>query len=166
MFGLIFKSAAAILTLAGGASHRDFKVADLAFMAGSWEGKLQGATLEETWLAPKAGSLLGMMREDLDGKTAIREFEVIEETPEGVMMTIKHFNAKMEELPGRMLSRKLVTLKVDEATFESTGPEPKQKLTYRKNGKDGLFASIELTRNGQPVRLDIPMTRVGLKADH
>ena len=159
MFGLIFKSAAAILAIAGGTPHVDFKVADLAFMAGSWEGKLQGATLEETWLAPRAGSLLGMMREDLNGKTAIREFEVIEETPEGVMMTIKHFNAKMDELPGRMLSRKLVSLKEGEATFESTGPEPKQKLIYRKEGKDGLFAIVELLRNGQPVKLEIPMKR-------
>lgn len=137
----------------------EFKVADLAFMAGSWEGKLQNGNIEETWLAPKAGSLLGMMREEVDGKTVIREFEVVEETPEGLMMTVKHFTPLMEEIPGRLLSRKLVSLKVGEAVFESTGPEPKQKLIYTKDGKDGLKAVVELLRNGKPVRLEIPMKR-------
>mgnify|MGYP003345931123 CR=1 FL=1 len=137
---------------------RDYKVTQLSFMTGSWEGKLQTATLEETWLPPKASSLLGMMREEVNGKTAIREFEVIEETPEGIFMTINHFDSKLVPLADRKLSRKLISVNNSEAVFESI-TEPKQKIIYKKSGTNGLIAIVEIARNGTPVRLEIAMER-------
>lgn len=137
------------------------KVAQLAFMTGSWE-RQQGTTkMEEHWTTPVAGCMMGMFRQVAGDKTAVREFEVIEETPNGVIMTIKHFTPEMAEIPGRVLVRKLIQVKDDEATFESTGEEPKQKLIYTKTKDGGLGAKIELLRNGKVVTLEIPMKRMG-----
>ncbi len=140
-------------------STADFKVAGLAFMAGAWEGKFQNAVIAETWMSPKAGCLLGMMREDMDGKTLVREFEVIEEGPSGITMTFDHFNADMSAIPNRKLARKLVSLKDGEAVFEYSNGEDIQKLTYRKVGTDTLLAIIEQTRASKSNKIEISMKR-------
>jgi hypothetical protein len=116
--------------------------------------------MEEHWTAPAAGCMMGMFRQVRGEVISVREFEVIEETGTDVVMTIKHFTPDLKEIPGRVLVRNLVSVKGDEAIFESTGEGPKQKLVYRKDG-DVLNAKVELMRNGQPVTLDIPMKRSG-----
>ena len=161
MFGILFKSTFAALAIVGNNPARhEYKVTELAFMTGNWSTIMGHSVIEEHWMAPSSGSLLGMMREEVDGKTAIREFEVIEETPEGIFMNVKHFDAKMTELPGRKLSRKLVSITNNEVVFEESGPEPRQKLIYRKEGVDGLHAALEITRNGKPNRIEFPMKRM------
>src|SRR5206468_2932453 len=130
------------------------KVESLAFMAGAWEKSDGAVSMEEHWTAPQGGCMMGMFRQ-VNGDKKLREFEVIEESPEGMIMTIKHFSPDLKEIPGRVLVRKLASVTADEAVFESTGDEPKQKLVYKRNG-DTLNAKVELLRSGKVVTLDIP----------
>lgn len=47
---------------------------DLSWLAGDWCGDNQGVQLEETWLAPVGGQLLGMARTLRGGQVASFEF--------------------------------------------------------------------------------------------
>lgn len=60
------------------------KLADLSWMAGHWTGSKDGLQMEEIWLAPRGGVMLGMHR-DAKGAKASFEFLRIVETPDGIV---------------------------------------------------------------------------------
>ena len=62
----------------------DTKVDDLAWMTGHWTGTTDGWVIEEVWLAPSGGVLLGMHRET-NGPKARFEFFRIATTAEGIV---------------------------------------------------------------------------------
>jgi hypothetical protein len=58
----------------------------LAWMAGTWEGReASGVEMEEVWLAPKGGSLLGLHRDVAGGRTVSFEFLRIAAEKEGLV---------------------------------------------------------------------------------
>jgi hypothetical protein len=58
----------------------------LAWMAGTWEGReASGVEMEEVWLAPKGGSMLGLHRDVAGGRTASFEFLRIAAEKDGVV---------------------------------------------------------------------------------
>jgi hypothetical protein len=140
-----------------------FKVEQLAYMTGSWDTTRGNSHLEEHWMAPAGGCMMGMMRQTTDGKTGIREYEIIEETPEGILMTFKHVGPKMVDIAGRSLTRKLVSIKNDEAIFESLGPEPKQKIVYKKEADGSMNVLVEIDQNGKLRKIELPMKRMAAK---
>jgi hypothetical protein len=145
----------------GRGQEKPLKVESLAFMTGAWERTEGGVKMEEHWTAPLGGCMLGMFRQ-VNGERKLREFEIIEETPEGVVMTIKHFTPDLKEIEGRALVRKLVKATDSEAVFEATTEEMKPKITYKRDGST-LNAKVELVRQGKLVTLDIPFTRMAAK---
>jgi len=78
-------TAIALLALMAGAPE-SASVDALAWMAGTWEGRdNQGVEMEEVWLAPKGGTMLGLHREVAGGKTASFEFLRIALEKDGVV---------------------------------------------------------------------------------
>jgi len=51
---------------------------DLSWMAGTWRGTDHGLEMEETWTAPRGGTLLGVHRDIKGDKTVAFEFLRIE----------------------------------------------------------------------------------------
>lgn len=74
-------------SMAGGTES---KLDSLAFLAGSWERKVGNVTMEEHWTRPSGGCMMGMMRQVTDGRVSVREFILLEESEEGMRMTVKH----------------------------------------------------------------------------
>jgi hypothetical protein len=62
----------------------DPKLEDLSWMAGHWTGSSDGWQIEEIWLAPGGGVMLGMHR-DAKGEKASFEFLRIAQTAEGIV---------------------------------------------------------------------------------
>lgn len=62
----------------------EFSLDDLRWMAGHWRGSVDGVEMEEVWLAPRAGVMLGMHR-DAKATRASFEFIRIATTPEGIV---------------------------------------------------------------------------------
>ncbi|MEO8380918.1 MAG: DUF6265 family protein [Acidobacteriota bacterium] len=62
----------------------EMKVDDLSWMAGHWVGSAGDSTMEELWLAPSGGVMLGMHR-DVKGARTSFEFFRIAATPEGIV---------------------------------------------------------------------------------
>lgn len=82
------KTMAAVFVLAvaaAGAEGPAGALADLAWMAGSWEGRDGDALMEETWLSPRGGTMLGLHRDVVGSRTVSFEFLRIEASPEGVV---------------------------------------------------------------------------------
>lgn len=72
------------LALAVPAFAGDVKLEDLSWMTGHWSATVDGAEMEEVWLAPKGGVMPGMHRDVKNGR-AFFEFLRIAVTPDGLV---------------------------------------------------------------------------------
>jgi hypothetical protein len=128
-------------------------VASVGWLAGCWEGTLEnGATYEEVWLPPRAGTLVGLARMTRDDRTLSFEFIrilhdhgalVYSAQPSGRPPT--HFRA--------------TALDSRQVTFENPDHDFPHRIIYRFTPPDELFARIEGDLDGELRTMDFPLRR-------
>lgn len=122
------------------------KVADLAWLAGHWEGDGLSGKVEEFWSPPVGDNLIGMFRLMKDGKTHFTEFFSIVAEGESLVLKLKHFGPDLVgwEEKDKFVEFRLVKLSPTEANFDG--------LTYRKNGDQGLDVFVVFKSKDGKVR--------------
>jgi hypothetical protein len=148
----------AMLFVLGGYVHaQDAKLSvnGLGWMAGCWEWSVRGgATVtSEQWMKPAGGSLIGMGRTVRGGKTVSFEFLRIISGEGGIDYIAKPSSNKDET------AFRLVRSSASEVVFENLAHDFPQRIIYRKEKADSLFARIEGMQNGKLEGMDIPMKR-------
>lgn len=159
----IFLSVAAVLALLPawiGAQTAQIASAPadrLAWMSGCWS-RTNGATVvEEQWMAPRGGVLLGMGRTTVNGRVLEYEFLrvftagdtlVYGSIPSG--QTYAAFRAK--------------TIGARDIVFENLQHDFPQRIGYRAVNADSLIAFIEGPRGGTVRRTEFPYRRVSCPA--
>ena len=126
---------------------------DLAWLAGCWEGNVRGREVNEQWMKPAGGIMLGMARTVAQGKAAEFEFTQIREDKDGSIYYVAKPSGQAEA------SFKLVKLENKEAIFENPQHDFPQRIIYRLNPDGSLFARVEATANGKTRGLDYPYKR-------
>ena len=125
---------------------------ELAWLAGCWEGAQGDRRFEEVWLAPDAGTMIGMGRTVAGGRTLAHEFLQIRSDgdrlvyialPSGQAETI--FTA--------------VVISADRIVFENPDHDFPQRIAYQRESDGSLLAWIEGERDGQRRRIEFPMQR-------
>lgn len=106
----------------------------LAWMAGHWETRGEARHVEEVWLAPEGGMLLGMSRTVREGKAVAFEFLRIEERGAEVFYVASPQGAPPTDF-------RLVTAEGTRAVFENPAHDFPQRIEYRLDGKE-LVARI------------------------
>lgn len=110
-------------------------VADLAFLAGCWEGDLGGGTaIHETYTAPAGRAILGNSRVTREGGTLFFEFSRIADDGTGVAFR-PYPNGEAT------VSFALVRSGPGEAVFENPDHDHPQRIVYRREG-DRLTAEV------------------------
>lgn len=127
-------------------------VQDLAWLHGCWEQASANSVVEEQWMAPRAGTLLGLSRTVRDGRLREYEFILIREQ-EGRLVYRAH--------PSGQAAAEFVasTAAGTAVVFENPQHDFPQRIGYERRGDD-LLAWIEGVRNGQPRRIEFPYRRV------
>lgn len=135
------------------------RVADLAWMTGTWSGGMgQGGSLEENWAVPKNGSMAALVRGfSPDGTTNMIELISIEEENDSLVLRLKQWNPGMAPRYDGFQVMKLVESKDRVIKFENIGEGGLAKLGYSRPADDKFVISIELP-NGQEI--DIPLDAV------
>ena len=128
-------------------------ISDLSWLAGCWSSRGGEAGSEEHWLAPAGGSMLGVGRTVVDGKTVAHEFMQIRETEPGKLAFIARPSGQAEA------SFPLARLGENEVVFENPSHDFPQRVVYRRQGEE-LQARIEGTETGTDKRIEFPMDRV------
>ena len=130
-------------------------VESLSWMAGCWELSVpqRQMTIAEHWMKPAGGTLIGMSRTIRGGKTTGFEFIRIVTTEAGIDYIAKPSSSKDET------AFKLVRSSATEAVFENLAHDFPQRIIYKNQPPDGLFARIEANQNGKLNGMDIPMKR-------
>lgn len=135
----------------GARSERD--IDRLAWLAGCWERRAGDRVLEEQWMAPRGGTMVGMSRlvraEETLSHEAIRIFE-----REGALV---YAAAPATQAPAEFTSTSIADSAV---VFENPTHDFPQRIAYRHVAGDSLHARIEGERAGATHGIDFRMARV------
>jgi hypothetical protein len=142
----------AILSFGQNPATKSATLADLAWLAGCWEGREGDATLEEIWSRPSGGSMLGMSRKVKENRTVSFEF-----------MQFREENGRLVFLPqpggGARVPFPLKDSFAGKFTFENKEHDFPQRVLYERKGPALLLAAIEGTLNGKPEREEFQMRK-------
>jgi hypothetical protein len=118
-------------------------VGALSWMAGAWGGTIGGMEMEEHWTSAKAGSLIGMHRDVVKGRTVSFEFLRVEEQNGGLVYLSSPTGAPVTPFH-------LVEAGPARAVFANPQHDFPQRIIYWKDGAD-LRARIEGPQGGKTV---------------
>jgi hypothetical protein len=137
-----------LLVLTSGSAAAEEPAADpvnleeLSWMVGSWAGTDDGVEMEEHWIAPKAGLMLGVHRDVFPSGRAFFEFLRIEAGDDGVIYWASPRGRQatpfrlIESAPGRV-------------AFENPEHDWPQRILYWLEDKDTLAARAEGEQGGK-----------------
>jgi hypothetical protein len=128
-------------------------VAALSWMSGCWRQHSESRTVDEMWMAPSGGGMLGMSRTVAKGRIAEHEFLQIR-VVDGRIVYI----ARPSGQPEAMFTAAKVGAR--EVVFENPAHDFPQRIIYRLQPDGGIAARIEGTRDGKLRGIDFPMKRV------
>jgi uncharacterized protein DUF6265 len=123
------------------------------WLQGCWQSTRGESTVEEQWMPPRGGTMLGMGRTVRGGKTTEYELVVIKEQGDALAY---------EAHPSGQPSATFLSTMASESSvvFENAQHDFPQRVGYRRDGADGLQAWIEGDIKGKPRRVDFAYRRV------
>jgi hypothetical protein len=69
----------------------------IAFLEGRWLYEFEGGFMEETWLAPRDGSMTGTLRQIVGGATSMIEVFTVTQGEDGeVTLRLRHFDGDLQ----------------------------------------------------------------------
>ncbi len=127
-------------------------VTQLGWLAGCWEQADGPRLIEEQWMRPRAGLMLGISRTVVND--SLREYEQV-----AVFERSGHL--VYAATPARQPPAEFESLTVSDSavTFENLVHDFPQRVSYRSRGPDSLVARIEGIRNGRLRGVDFPYRR-------
>jgi hypothetical protein len=128
-------------------------VSALSWLAGCWRGTSGSRTVDEMWMAPSGGGMLGAGRTVSGDRIVDHEFLQIR-VQDGRLVYI----AKPARQPEASFTAAAVGPR--EVVFENLEHDFPQRVIYRLSDDLSLSARIEGTSNGRPRAVDFPMRRV------
>lgn len=143
LFIAVFWTAAAqaevpVRALQPGAAPPPAKLADVAWLEGTWVGKGLGGDTEESYSSALGGAVVGYFRFVKDGKVVFYEIVTIAETNGSLALRLKHFHPDLKgwEEKDDVVEFKLVAVEGQTAYFDG--------LSIRRDG-DTLFSAVKIT---------------------
>jgi hypothetical protein len=128
---------------------------DFAWLAGHWRIEQAGGQVDEQWMAPAGGLMLGMARNIQAGRVREYEFTLLRQEPNGDIFYVASPSKQTET------SFKLTSLRGGEAVFENPQHDFPKKIVYARQADGSLLAAIEGPgRDGEPRRVEYAFKRV------
>jgi hypothetical protein len=123
----------------------------IAWLQGCWSLTAGGRTVEEHWMSPRGGAMLGISRTVQDGRLVEYEFLIIRERGDALVYEARPSGQSPAEFVAPRID-------ADSVVFENAQHDFPQRVGYRPRGS-GIDAWIEGTVGGQRRRVDFPYER-------
>ena len=140
------------LVLAASAAVPAAGIDQLKWIAGCWESVDPARGVEEQWMAPRGGTMLGIGRTVRDGKLVEYELVLLRED-EGRLAYQAHPSGQASAV---FLSKEVGPKRV---VFENLEHDFPQRVGYELVGDDTLTAWIEGPSKGANKRIEFPYRR-------
>jgi Domain of unknown function (DUF6265) len=156
------ESAAAPAAAAVDSPQPKASIADFSWLEGRWQGTWGPRVAEQTWLAPKAGTMLGTFRLVENEKVLVLEVFTLVQKPEGIDFYFRHFTPELvpwEKTDATIL--KLTALDAKRADFENpVNGQPKHSILTRVDADTYTSRSEIVPEQGDPQTIEITYHRV------
>ncbi|HRE13245.1 MAG TPA: DUF6265 family protein [Usitatibacteraceae bacterium] len=114
------------------------RLADAAWLQGYWVGEGLGGDVEDVWMPPKAGVMLGAFRLHKKEGKGFYELFAIEEEGESLVFIVKHFNPDWVGWEEKDKALRLRLSRVAPGTLAFGG------VVFEKQGDDGLVVKLAI----------------------
>jgi hypothetical protein len=117
-------------------------VAQVGWIAACWEQKAGARLIEEQWMRPRGGLMLGVSRTVVGD--SLREYEQVALFERGGHLVYA-------ATPARQAPAEFVSIAVSDSavTFENPAHDFPQRVIYRRRGADSLLARVEGMHGGK-----------------
>ena len=116
----------------------------LAWMVGSWSMEHGGTVVEEHWTPARGNTMLAVARTTRGPRTVFFEFLRIEQSGD----TITYYGAPKGRYPATPF--KMVEISADKVVFENPQHDFPVRITYWREGADGMGAKVEGKDGARP----------------
>lgn len=139
------------IVLAGGESAPTLQ--RIAWLQGCWQAQSPTRVIEENWMAPRGGAMIGVGRTVRGDSLAEVELIVLREV-DGALAYVAH--------PSGQATNTFTAREASDSTVVFSDPthDFPQRVGYRRLGADSLLAWVEGERNGRTRRIEFPYRRV------
>lgn len=127
-------------------------LADVQWLQGCWVATTPGRVIEENWIAPRGGSMIGISRTITGDSLAGYEMVILRQRDSTLeyeahpsAQPVATFNARTASATG--------------VVFENPMHDFPQRVGYRRVGQDSLVAYIEGVMGGRNRRMEFPYAR-------
>ena len=141
----------AFVLLAAAQKPQTTDVTQLAWFAGCWQIARGEQVIDEQWMTPRAGVMLGMSRTVRAGRTTATEFVALRVVDGRVVYEANPSGQKPTAFPA-------TTVSPDRAVFENPSHDYPKRIIYERQGDAAIMASIDDGAGGK--RVDYPFHRV------
>ena len=131
----------------------------LVWLAGCWQAGSGEQIIEEQWMAPRGGTLIGMSRTVVGHRTAEHEYLQIRQQEDGVFYIARPSGKAETSFTLVSDAARLST----EAVFENLQHDFPQRIIYRLQPDGSLLARIEGAKDGVIPGVEFPMKRVSCR---
>ncbi len=133
---------------------------NLAWMAGSWYGTVDGDPVDEHWSTPAGGVMMGMFRWLKNSRLYLYELLAIEPDANGLVLRLKHFDRGLNgwEEKGMAIAYPLVNAGEQEAAFERGGAYRSTRFVYKRVSARELLVITEDRKGSDVVRNEFRYT--------
>ena len=151
---VIFCALSAVMVVPFSSAAQKTSVEGLGWIAGCWAMDDGKESTQESWMKPAGQSMIGMSRTVAGGKTVFTEYAQIRE-----------MNGQLAYIVSLSLNAKPTVFKLvksfeNEVVFENPEHDFPQRIIYRRESSDALFARIEGHEKGVNKSIDFPYKRI------
>ena len=141
----------AFVLLAAAQNPQTSDVTQLAWLAGCWQIARGEQVIDEQWMLPRAGVMLGMSRTDRAGRVTATEFVTLRVVDGRLVYEANPSGQKPTSFPATVVSP-------NRAVFENPSHDYPRRITYERRGDASLLAAIDDGAGGKKV--EYPFRRV------
>ena len=126
-----------------GENDKPLTIESLSWLTGNWEGPIGENLLEETWLPPRAGTIVALVRSSNESGTDFVEIIIIKEINGTLELQLQLFDDSLKPINKNPHSFELTKIENNYISFKGVSPGSHKTLSYQRHEKNVFFIRFQ-----------------------
>ena len=122
-----------------GENDKPLTVESLSWLTGNWEGPIGEDLLEETWLPPRAGTIVALVRSSNESGTNFVEIIIIKEINGTLELQLQLFDNSLKPINNNPHSFELTKIENNYISFKGVTSGAHKTLSYERPEKNVFY---------------------------
>jgi len=131
------------IVLVLGENDKPLTIESLSWLTGSWEGPIGEDLLEETWLPPRAGTIVALVRSSNETRTNFVEIIIIKEINGTLELQLQLFDDSLKPINETPHSFELTKIENNYISFKGVSAGAHKTLSYQRPEKNVFFIRFQ-----------------------